>query len=69
MAESAGRCPLLPLPTAYCLLPTLQTAVSRPTEIIELFCLSWPLEVCFRDVNQLFGFEDLTFGEVLCWAS
>ena len=30
----------------------------RPTEIIELFCLRWPLEVCFRDVKQLLGFED-----------
>jgi len=30
----------------------------RPTEIIELFCFRWPLEVCFRDVKQLLGFED-----------
>lgn len=30
----------------------------RPTEIIELFFLRWPLEVCFRDVKQLLGFED-----------
>ncbi len=30
----------------------------RPAEIIELFCLRWPLEVCFRDVKQLLGFED-----------
>jgi hypothetical protein len=30
----------------------------RPTEIIELFCLRWPLEVCFRDAKQFLGFED-----------
>ena len=29
----------------------------RPNEIIELFSLRWPLEVCFRDVKQLLGFE------------
>ena len=27
-------------------------------KIVELFCLRWPLEVCFHDVKQLLGFED-----------
>lgn len=30
----------------------------RPTEIMELFCLRWPLEVCFHDAKQFLGFED-----------
>jgi hypothetical protein len=30
----------------------------RPTQIMELFSLRWPLEVCFRDVKQFLGFED-----------
>lgn len=30
----------------------------RPTQILELFALRWPLEVCFRDVKQFLGFED-----------
>ena len=30
----------------------------RPPQILETFALRWPLEVCFRDVKQLLGFED-----------
>ena len=30
----------------------------RPTEILTTFSWRWPLEVCFRDVKQLLGFED-----------
>lgn len=29
-----------------------------PTEILTTFSWRWPLEVCFRDVKQLLGFED-----------
>ncbi|MFN0101988.1 MAG: transposase, partial [Bryobacteraceae bacterium] len=29
-----------------------------PPQILEIFALRWPLEVCFRDVKQLLGFED-----------
>jgi hypothetical protein len=29
-----------------------------PPEIVEIFSLRWPLEVCFRDVKQFLGFED-----------
>jgi len=28
------------------------------TQILEMFSLRWPLEVCFRDVKQFLGFED-----------
>jgi hypothetical protein len=30
----------------------------HPTEILTTFSWRWPLEVCFRDVKQLLGFED-----------
>jgi hypothetical protein len=30
----------------------------KATQILELFSLRWPLEVCFRDVKQFLGFED-----------
>ena len=30
----------------------------QPTEILTTFSWRWPLEVCFRDVKQLLGFED-----------
>jgi hypothetical protein len=30
----------------------------RPTEILTTFSWRWSLEVCFRDVKQLLGFED-----------
>ena len=30
----------------------------KPPQILETFALRWPLEVCFRDVKQLLGFED-----------
>ena len=29
-----------------------------PPQIVEIFSLRWPLEVCFRDVKQFLGFED-----------
>jgi hypothetical protein len=29
-----------------------------PPQILEIFALRWPLEVCFRDVKQFLGFED-----------
>ena len=29
-----------------------------PTEILTTFSWRWPLEVCFRDVKQMLGFED-----------
>jgi DDE superfamily endonuclease len=30
----------------------------QPPQILEIFALRWPLEVCFRDVKQFLGFED-----------
>jgi len=30
----------------------------KPPQILEIFALRWPLEVCFRDVKQFLGFED-----------
>jgi DDE superfamily endonuclease len=30
----------------------------QATQILEIFSLRWPLEVCFRDVKQFLGFED-----------
>jgi hypothetical protein len=30
----------------------------KPTQILEIFALRWPLEVCFRDVKQFLGLED-----------
>ena len=29
-----------------------------PPQILEIFALRWPLEVCFHDVKQFLGFED-----------
>lgn len=29
-----------------------------PTHILQIYSSRWPLEVCFRDVKQLLGFED-----------